>query len=243
MALALVALLAVMGSRGSSADEPLRSLTPVAGDASQPPIDPFADQGLSDSDRERLYAEIAAEADELERRSRLLRKVTALVTPTVVHIDTKKASSTDREGEASEDESGSGVITMVKGQAVVLTNRHVIHGAELDAIRIRRDDGREYRPTRIWTDPATDIGVMAIPGNRPQTARVAQDDRLEIGDTVLAVGSPFGLAHSVTLGIISAKGRRDLDLGEGNVRFQDFIQTDAAINPGNSGGQIGRAHV
>jgi serine protease Do len=238
IAVALVALWAVVGSRGSSADEPLRSLTPVAVDASQPPIDPFADQGLSDSDRERLYAEIAVEADELERRSRLLRKVTALVTPTVVHIDTKKASSADREGEASEDESGSGVITMVAGQAVVLTNRHVIHGAELDAIRIRRDDGREYRPTRIWTDPATDIGVMAIPGNRPQTARVAQDDRLEIGDTVLAVGSPFGLAHSVTLGIVSAKGRRDLDLGEGNVRFQDFIQTDAAINPGNSGGPL-----
>ena len=61
---------------------------------------------------------------------------------------------------------------------------------------------------------------------------------MRIGDTVLAIGSPFGLSHSVTLGIVSAKGRRDLDLGDGNVKFQDFIQTDAAINPGNSGGPL-----
>ncbi len=61
---------------------------------------------------------------------------------------------------------------------------------------------------------------------------------VEIGDFVLAVGSPFGLSHSVTYGIISAKGRRDLDLGDGEVRYQDFMQTDAAINPGNSGGPL-----
>lgn len=232
----VAALMAVSMPGPSLGQEP--GLSPVVIDGPLAPIDPFADRGLTDSERDRLYAEVALEADELERRSRLLRKVTALVTPTVVHIDTKKPSSADSDGEASEDESGSGVITSVAGQTVVLTNRHVIHGAGLDDIRIRLDDGREYRPTRVWTDPATDIGVMALPANRLQTARVAADDRLEIGDSVLAVGSPFGLAHSVTLGIVSAKGRRDLDLGEGNVRFQDFIQTDAAINPGNSGGPL-----
>ena len=68
-------------------------------------------------------------------------------------------------------------------------------------------------------------------------ARLGNSDTMEIGDFVLAVGSPFGLSHSVTFGIISAKGRRDLKLGEG-VRFQDFMQTDAAINPGNSGGPL-----
>jgi len=223
-------------SAGASfADEPLR---PVTSETARPPVDPFSDRGLTDADRERLYAEIAIEADELERRSRLLRKVTSLVKPTVVHIDTKKASSSESGSEASEDESGSGVITQVAGQTVVLTNRHVIHGAELDAIRIRLDDGREHRPTRVWTDPSTDIGVMALPADRLQTARIATESQIEIGDTVLAIGSPFGLAHSVTMGIVSAKGRRDLDLGEGNVRFQDFIQTDAAINPGNSGGPL-----
>jgi serine protease Do len=82
------------------------------------------------------------------------------------------------------------------------------------------------------------VGVMEVEGENLVTARFAEADSLEIGDTVLAIGSPFGLAHSVTQGIISAKGRRDLDLGEGGVRFQDFIQTDAAINPGNSGGPL-----
>jgi serine protease Do len=237
-AVAVLCMTLVAGSfsaGASFADEPLR---PVTSETARPPVDPFSDRGLTDADRERLYAEIAIEADELERRSRLLRKVTSLVKPTVVHIDTKKASSSESGSEASEDESGSGVITQVAGQTVVLTNRHVIHGAELDAIRIRLDDGREHRPTRVWTDPSTDIGVMALPADRLQTARIATESQIEIGDTVLAIGSPFGLAHSVTMGIVSAKGRRDLDLGEGNVRFQDFIQTDAAINPGNSGGPL-----
>ena len=80
--------------------------------------------------------------------------------------------------------------------------------------------------------------MLDIGGDDLPTARVAEADTLQIGDTVLAIGSPFGLAHSVTLGIVSAKGRRDLELGEGTVRFQDFIQTDAAINPGNSGGPL-----
>ena len=159
-------------------------LSPIVLEGEQPLIDPFSGRGLTDSERDRLYAEIAIEADELERRTRLLRKVTALVTPTVVHIDTKKPGSNDSSGEASEDESGSGVVTTVAGQTVVLTNRHVIHGAGLDDIRIRMDDGREYRPTRVWTDPATDIGVMAVAGERLQTARVATEGQLQIGDTV-----------------------------------------------------------
>ncbi len=73
---------------------------------------------------------------------------------------------------------------------------------------------------------------------RPRPRPLGDSDKVEIGDFVLAVGSPFGLSHSVTFGIISAKGRRDLRLGEANVRFQDFLQTDAAINPGNSGGPL-----
>jgi serine protease Do len=120
----------------------------------------------------------------------------------------------------------------------VLTNRHVVNRAELDAIAVRLDDGREVKPRRLWSDAGTDIAVLELTGDDLQTARLAEGDRLEIGDTVLAIGSPFGLAHSVTLGIVSAKGRRDLELGEGTVKFQDFIQTDAAINPGNSGGPL-----
>jgi serine protease Do len=121
---------------------------------------------------------------------------------------------------------------------VVITNRHVVNRSTLEDITIRLDDGRELTPTRLWSDPGTDIAVLDIEADDLQPARLAEGDTLRIGDTVLAIGSPFGLSHSVTLGIVSAKGRRDLELGEGNVKFQDFIQTDAAINPGNSGGPL-----
>ena len=130
------------------------------------------------------------------------------------------------------------MITEVAGRMVVITNRHVVAGAELDDILIRLDDGREFVPNRSWADAGTDIAVLELAADDLQTARMAADYSLRIGDTVLAIGSPFGLAHSVTLGIVSAKGRRDLEIGAGSVRFQDFIQTDAAINPGNSGGPL-----
>ena len=79
---------------------------------------------------------------------------------------------------------------------------------------------------------------MAINTDGLSPARLGDSSKLDIGDFVLAVGSPFGLSHSVTYGIISAKGRRDLRLGDDGVQYQDFLQTDAAINPGNSGGPL-----
>ena len=83
---------------------------------------------------------------------------------------------------------------------------------------------------------------MPIQASNLIAAPVGDSDRMEIGDFVLAVGSPFGLSHSVTFGIISARGRHDLQLGDDSVRFQDFLQTDAAINPGNSGGPLCNLH-
>ena len=202
------------------------------------PVDPLSPARLSASDREKLFEQVERDAELLERQAAQLRRLTQLVRPTVVHIDTKKPALRPKNGKASEDEAGSGVIGRVDGRTVVITNRHVIHRAELDNITIRLDDGREVKPSRLWSDAGTDIGVMEIVGEDLEPARFAERDTVQIGDTVLAVGSPFGLSHSVTLGIVSAKGRRDLDLGEGGVRFQDFIQTDAAINPGNSGGPL-----
>jgi serine protease Do len=193
---------------------------------------------LSASERERLYEQAARDAEHLEQQGRQLRRLMQLVRPAVVHIDATKPLQRPRNGKATEDEAGSGVITKVAGRTVVLTNRHVVNRAELDAIAVRLDDGRELRPRRLWSDAGTDIAVLELEGDDLQPARLAEGDVLQIGDTVLAIGSPFGLAHSVTLGIVSAKGRRDLELGEGTVKFQDFIQTDAAINPGNSGGPL-----
>jgi serine protease Do len=222
------------------AEEPPVRLAPIqpAVAGRDQPVDPVASTRPSAADRQKLYEQVANDAAILERQSVQLRRLTQLVRPTVVHIDTKKPALRPKNGKASEDEAGSGVIARVAGRTVVITNRHVINRAELDNITIRLDDGRELKPARIWSDASTDIGVMEIVGEDLEPARLAEKDSTQIGDTVLAIGSPFGLSHSVTLGIVSAKGRRDLDLGEGSVKFQDFIQTDAAINPGNSGGPL-----
>jgi serine protease Do len=234
---ALLGLSAVAGL--AAADEPPVRLAPIKPLGSiEQRIDPLRPARLTESERESLYEQVARDADYLERQAAQLRRLTQLLRPTVVHIDAKKPMLRPRNGKASEEEAGSGVISTVAGRTVVITNRHVIHRADLANITIRLDDGRELRPTRLWSDAGTDIGVMEIDADDVETARLAKRDAVQIGDTVLAIGSPFGLAHSVTLGIVSAKGRRDLDLGEGGVKYQDFIQTDAAINPGNSGGPL-----
>jgi serine protease Do len=105
-------------------------------------------------------------------------------------------------------------------------------------IRLELDNGQELQPTKIWSDGDTDVAVLAIVAEGLVPARIGDSDAAEIGDIVMAFGSPFNLRHSVTRGIISAKGRSNLDLGEGEVDYQNFIQTDAAINPGNSGGPL-----
>ena len=225
----------IIGLPRAESDGNARILADAAGR-----VDPARSSRLSSDERDRLYAQVEHDAEELERQGAQLRRLTMLLRPCVVHIDARKPAQKPTRGAKSgdEDEAGSGVISRVSDRLVVITNRHVVHGADLDNIVIRLDDGRELRPVRMWTDPATDIAVLAITGNDLVAARLAERDGVQIGDTVLAIGSPFGLSHSVTLGIVSAKGRRDLELGDEGVKFQDFIQTDAAINPGNSGGPL-----
>ena len=216
---------------------PLRPIQPTTTGTTDR-VDPSISRRLSITERERLYDKVVRDARQLEMQGAQLRRLSVLLRPAVVHIDALKSNSRDRVSRDDEQEAGSGVITNLADEVVVITNRHVIHGADLDNITIRLDDGREIQPSRVWTDADTDIGVMLINESHLPTARLAEGDGVQIGDTVLAIGSPFGLAHSVTLGIVSAKGRRDLELGEGGIRFQNFIQTDAAINPGNSGGPL-----
>ncbi|MEI6240743.1 MAG: trypsin-like peptidase domain-containing protein [Planctomycetia bacterium] len=220
--------------RARAEEPPLSRIAPLSGQR----VDPMRPTRLSVDEREQLYKQVQRDAELLERQSTQLRRLTQLVRPTVVHIDTRKPALRPKNGKASEDEAGSGVIAEITGHTVVITNRHVVNRAELDNITIRLDDAREIKPRRLWSDAATDIAVLEIEADDLETARLATNDPVQIGDTVLAVGSPFGLSHSVTLGIVSALGRRDLELGEEGVRFQDFIQTDAAINPGNSGGPL-----
>ncbi|MFM7108300.1 MAG: S1C family serine protease [Planctomycetaceae bacterium] len=201
-------------------------------------IDAAGQPRLSAAERERLYEQAAREAEFLERQGRQVRRLARLIQPAVVHIEAHKPALRPRDGRASEDETGSGVIAEVAGRTVVLTNRHVIDRAALDTIEIRLDDNREIRPVRLWSDAATDLAVLELEAPDLVPARLAADGSVDIGDTVLAIGSPFGLSRSVTLGIVSALGRRALDIDENAVRFQDFIQFDTPIHPGNSGGPL-----
>ncbi len=199
---------------------------------------PDEDTGVEQ--RNQLYREIAAEVAELERQGSLLKKVVRLVQPTVVHIEAQKSLPANVNAAARRpvEEAGSGVIVELSGRKYVLTNRHVIKDSELKQIKIQLSDGRIIFPSQMWSDRLSDVAVMEVSTRGLIPAKVGNSDDLDIGDFVLAVGSPFGLSHSVTYGIISAKGRRDLKLGNGDVKYQDFLQTDAAINPGNSGGPL-----
>ncbi|MFE8597484.1 trypsin-like peptidase domain-containing protein [Archangium violaceum] len=127
--------------------------------------------------------------------------------------------------------SGSGFIIDAKG--LVLTNNHVVEGAV--AIRVRLDDGRSFDAEIVGTDPLTDVALIRLKGKveNLQTVKLGDSDALRVGDWVVAIGNPFGLASSVSSGILSARAR-DIHSGP----YDDFLQTDAAINPGNSGGPL-----
>ncbi|HMC11374.1 MAG TPA: trypsin-like peptidase domain-containing protein [Pirellulaceae bacterium] len=190
------------------------------------------------STRDQLYAQLSADVAELEQRGSILKRVVKLVRPAVVHIEARRETDATRTPRGDAEEAGSGVIIERRGKLYVLTNRHVIKYSTLTGINVKLADGRVVHPKQTWADPATDVAIMAITTEGLLPARLGDSSKLEIGDFVLAVGSPFGLSHSVTYGIISAKGRRDLRLGDDGVQLQDFLQTDAAINPGNSGGPL-----
>ena len=125
---------------------------------------------------------------------------------------------------------GSGVIVSPEGY--VLTNHHVVQGA--DDIQLVLSDGRRVKAHVRGSDPESDLAVLKTDEENLPAMTFAQADNLQVGDVVLAIGNPFGLGNTVTLGIVSALGRNYLGVN----RFEDFIQTDAAINPGNSGGAL-----
>ena len=194
-------------------------------------------QGPESGSVDRAYGELQHTRTPLLDSSDLLAKISRLTTNSVVHIQSEKRTQRGRMVE----ETGSGVVIeshKAKGFFIV-TNRHVVDEASAENISIHLHDGRVIHPTRIWHDKATDVAIMKVGQTNLQAARWGDSEKVEIGHMVLAMGSPFGLSQSVTLGIISAKGRRSLKLGEtSDMLNQDFLQTDAAINPGNSGGPL-----
>ncbi len=125
---------------------------------------------------------------------------------------------------------GSGVIVSAEGH--ILTNSHVVEAA--DEIEIALADTRRAKATLVGTDPETDLAVLKVDLTKLPSILFGQSDQAHVGDVVLAIGNPFGVGQTVTLGIISAVGRSHLGINT----FENFIQTDAAINPGNSGGAL-----
>lgn len=170
--------------------------------------------------------------------------------PAVVNINTSKDVALHSPGggdpayrrffgsEAPEHEQisslGSGVIVSPAGY--ILTNNHVIESA--DEIEVALADGRKARAKVVGTDPETDLAVVRIDLANLPAITFGESERAQVGDVVLAIGNPFAVGQTVTMGIVSALGRNHLGINT----FENFIQTDAAINPGNSGGALVDAH-
>jgi len=164
--------------------------------------------------------------------------------PCVVSISTKQSVADPRMnrvppqfrwqfGPREQNGMGSGVI--VRSDGYILTNNHVIEGA--DSLTVELSDGQTVSGTVIGADPQTDLAVVKIDAPNLRAAAFGDSDATRVGDWVLAIGSPFGLDQTVTAGIISGKNRVQAIIADGD-GFEDFLQTDAAINPGNSGGPL-----
>ena len=183
-------------------------------------------------------------------------EVAKAVTPSVVNISTTRNSRGEGQGHAPPFEDpffrrffgdelfrrfeapkerrerslGSGVIVDPGGY--IITNNHVVSKA--DEIKVLLSDKRELKAKVVGTDPKTDVAVIKVDAKNLPTIPWADSDKLQVGEYVLAIGNPFGLNQTVTMGIVSAVGRANVGVAE----YEDFIQTDAAINPGNSGGGL-----
>jgi len=183
--------------------------------------------------------------------SRAFSEIVSAVSPSVVNISTTKVYRRDRGDPFFDDpffeffkpfhdfrmpkkwkeqSLGSGVI--VSSDGYIITNNHVIERA--DEIRVTLLDKRSFKGKIVGADPKTDVAIIKIDAGGLPTTPWGNSDKLQVGEFVLAIGNPYGLSHTVTMGIISAVGRANVGIAD----YEDFIQTDAAINPGNSGGPL-----
>ena len=203
----------------------------------------------------RLTARDAANLDTAQDLSSAFRNVADMLRSSVVSISTKQTRIIRRGGrglprgfedffnnqqpggeERQERAVGSGSGVIVRQDGYILTNNHVIKGA--DALEVEFSDGSSAPGRIVGTDPATDLAVVKVDLNNLVAVKFGDSDKIRVGDWVLAIGSPFGLDQTVTAGIISGKNRDQDIIGENGNGFEDFLQTDAAINPGNSGGAL-----
>ncbi|MCG6533640.1 MAG: DegQ family serine endoprotease [Syntrophales bacterium LBB04] len=191
--------------------------------------------------------------DTLNKVSEAMAEVTSAVKPAVVNIASSRAVAArsipspffnnpffrdffgdqlQQQQPRQRNQTGLGSGVIVEKGGYILTNNHVVKDA--DDIKVRLSDKREFKGKIIGTDQKTDLAVIKIEADNLPVIKLGDSDKLKVGETVIAVGNPFGLNQTVTSGIVSAKGRADVGIAD----YEDFIQTDAAINPGNSGGAL-----
>jgi serine protease Do len=203
--------------------------TPVASDA--PPLPAATAAAPAGSVSVRLepvsFAPIAQAAD------------ASVVTITTVGADMEVSPFTHRRRPSAQVQ-GLGTGFVVDKNGIVLTNNHVVEGA--DEIQVKLSDEREFPGKVVGTDPQTDIAVVRIEAKDLRALPLGDSDAISVGDWVVAIGNPFGLSHTVSAGIVSAKGRTQQDVPLDPSGYYDFMQTDASINPGNSGGPLLNLH-
>lgn len=156
--------------------------------------------------------------------------------PSVVTINTVSIELSPFTHQARRETRGLGTGFVVDKNGIVLTNNHVVEGA--DAIQVKLSDDRELPGKIVATDAPTDIAVVRIDAKDLRPLPFGDSDATDVGDWVVAIGNPFGLSHTVSAGIISAKGRTLEDAPPDQSGYYSFLQTDASINPGNSGGPL-----
>ena len=192
-------------------------------------------------DTERQRAEFFAAAEHFEKLGNLFRQSVDLATPAVVSIRVTQNRPVGRGNRAARvpaEESGSGIIATIAQKQVILTNRHVVEDAELNNTQILTHDRRILTPTKIATNEEFDLAIIEFAETLPQSAMFGDSDKVRVGDIVLAIGNPFTLDRSVSMGIISAVGRREVPGTSAPTPRVGFFQTDAAVNPGSSGGML-----
>jgi serine protease DegQ len=196
--------------------------------------------------------ETASSADDNKPAQGSYRDAARAALPSVVHIFTTQQIKQqnhplfndpifrhffgDRPEGQSQQNSGLGSGVIVSPNGYILTNFHVIEAA--DDIQVSLNDGTSHKARVIGSDPESDLAILQIKGDKFPSVTFSQANALHVGDVVLAIGNPFGVGQTVTMGIVSALGRSHLGINT----FENFIQTDAAINPGNSGGALVDVH-
>jgi len=197
-------------------------------------------------------APLKGQSFDAKSASKAFVEVSKAVTPEVVSINVKTKAK-DRSQDFHdffrffgpdfkfpdpEPQMGSGSGVIVNPNGYIMTNNHVVDGADEDGIEVVLNDKRRFKAKVVGTDPSTDLGIIKIDASDLPTAAIGNSDDLQVGEWVLAIGNPLGLQSTVTAGIVSAIGRSGIGVIRDTYGIENFIQTDAAINPGNSGGPL-----